>query len=179
MHKYNTQKEKNPVRNWILLGILFISLLGSLTHFLYDISGKLMLIGMIAPINESIWEHLKLSFLPTILWWILSYIILTRNHKISFYRWFFSAIISLVLCPLFIVSFYYTYTGAFAFHSVILDVSSLFLGIIVAQLMALHIYRYAKLKRWHFYMAIFIFAVLLTAFIVFTFVPPNYPIFRN
>lgn len=134
---------------------------------------------MIAPINESVWEHLKLPLLPTILWWTLSYIFLAKKHKVSFYHWFFSAIISLIICPLFIVSFYYTYTGAFEFHSLILDVSSLFLGIAIAQLTALHIYRYAKLKQWHFYMATFIFVALIIAFIAFTFEPPNFPLFRD
>jgi hypothetical protein len=55
------------VKKYVYLGILFISLLGSLIHFLYDLSGKSLLVGLIAPINESVWEHLKLPLVPTLL----------------------------------------------------------------------------------------------------------------
>lgn len=177
MVQCNANKVADPVKNSVVYGILFISLLGSLMHFLYAFSGKLPIIGIIAPVNESVWEHLKLAFLPTILWWVLSYMVLAKNKKISFDRWLFSSVIALVICPLFIVSFYYAYTGAFGIHSLILDIFSLFLGIAIAQWTALHIYRYAKIKPYHFYLSVFILAAFIIAFITFTFAPPHYPIF--
>lgn len=52
---------KDPAKSWILLGIAVISIIGSLMHFVYDWSGKAIIVGIIAPTNESIWEHLKHS----------------------------------------------------------------------------------------------------------------------
>ena len=37
-------------------------LLGFLNHFLYQLSGGAAFIALICPINESVWEHLKLLF---------------------------------------------------------------------------------------------------------------------
>ena len=41
--------------------ILSVSLLGTLLHFTYRWSGRNPLI---APVNESVWEHMKLLFFP-------------------------------------------------------------------------------------------------------------------
>ena len=39
-------------------------LTGILLHFLYDLSGSSPWIGLFSPINESLWEHMKLIFFP-------------------------------------------------------------------------------------------------------------------
>ena len=47
-----------------IAGILCVSILGTLLHFTYRWSGRNPLIGLIAPVNESVWEHMKLLFFP-------------------------------------------------------------------------------------------------------------------
>ena len=47
---------------FIRFSILFFW--GALWHFLYSWSGNNILVGMIAPVNESVFEHLKLLFFP-------------------------------------------------------------------------------------------------------------------
>lgn len=84
MIRYNIYKVKDVTRYLILLGIPFISMVGSIMHFIYDWSGKLVLVGIIAPVNESVWEHLKLTFLPTIFWWVFSYFILSKRDNICY-----------------------------------------------------------------------------------------------
>ena len=44
--------------------ILAVILLGSLSHFLYELSGGAAIFALFCPINESVWEHLKLLFFP-------------------------------------------------------------------------------------------------------------------
>lgn len=161
----------------MFFGIIFISLLGSLMHFLYDISGKLAIVGLIAPVNESVWEHLKLSFFPTLIWWAASYFVLKKKKPLNRERWLIAAVASSTISLLFILSFYYTYTGASGFESVFLDFSSLLIGAFLAQKSARHIYFKAILKPLHFYLAIAIFFLWLFAFITFTFFPPKLPLF--
>ena len=48
-------------------GILFTAILGTLSHFFYDWTGQGALIGLISPVNESTWEHMKLVFFPLLL----------------------------------------------------------------------------------------------------------------
>lgn len=47
---------------WI--GILFVLVTGTLSHFLYEWTGKNFIAGFISPVNESVWEHMKLIFFP-------------------------------------------------------------------------------------------------------------------
>ena len=44
----------------LIVGFIFVSILGTLWHFVYEWSGDFRLLGFIAPINESTFEHMKL-----------------------------------------------------------------------------------------------------------------------
>ncbi|MFT8351419.1 DUF6512 family protein [Clostridium saccharoperbutylacetonicum] len=162
---------------WFLLGIPFIFLLGSFMHFAYDLSGNSTLIGIFAPVNESIWEHLKLSVYPTFAWFIFGYLLF--EIKINIYTWFTSCVISVIVSALIIVSFYYTYTGALGIHSLFLDIFSLFLGILIAQGLAFHIYNYANTNIFVFIIALLLSCTIFITFTKFTFSPPKFPIFMD
>ena len=49
-------------RKWLIIGLLSI-LAGSALHFLYDLWPN-PLTAVFAPVNESVWEHLKLLYWP-------------------------------------------------------------------------------------------------------------------
>ena len=55
------------------LSILTVIILGILSHFLYEFSGKRVIFALFCPVNESVWEHLKLLFFPFLLITILFY----------------------------------------------------------------------------------------------------------
>lgn len=174
--EYSTQL-KSPAQNWILIGIPFLSIIGCLMHFIYDWSNKLTVVGVFAPVNESIWEHLKLTFWPILIWWFIGYLFYNKNMSIS--KWLISCTVSELICPIVIVCFYYTYTGALGIESLALDIFSLFLGIITAQSLAFHIYKYAKPRYISIYTSAIVLIFLITAFTAFTFIPPHIPLFKN
>lgn len=166
-------------QNWILLGIPILCIASCLMHFVYEWSGNSLIVGIFAPTNESIWEHLKLTFGPILIWWFVGYFILGKYNKISANQWFTSCVVAELVCPLAILSFYYTYTGAFGIESLILDIFLLFLGVAVAQGLAFHVYKYAKLQTYCLYINFAILLLLAIAFIVFTFAPPHLPLFKD
>ena len=51
---------------WQTVCFLFLSVVGTLLHFLFDWSGGSWAAALIAPVNESIWEHLKLLVFPMV-----------------------------------------------------------------------------------------------------------------
>ena len=55
---------KKPVLKWELFGIIFVFLLGALLHFVFEWSGESKVVGAIASVNESVWEHFKQGFWP-------------------------------------------------------------------------------------------------------------------
>ncbi len=47
---------------WILIiETIAVATIGSLLHFAYEWSGKNKIVGMVAAVNESTWEHIKLA----------------------------------------------------------------------------------------------------------------------
>ena len=47
------------------VGALFTLILGTVGHFFYEWSGENKIAGIFFPVNESVWEHMKLTLLPT------------------------------------------------------------------------------------------------------------------
>ena len=160
---------------WILLGIPALFIIGSLMHFLYDLTGQIAFVGMFAPVNESVWEHLKMVLITTIAWWGIYYSIKCEEYNIDKDKWFFGCLVSLLASMLTMAAFYYTYTGAFGIESLILDIFDLLLSVAVGQLLGLHVYKYSKgIKAG---ISLFILAMIVILFAVFTFYPPHIPLF--
>ncbi|WP_242657980.1 DUF6512 family protein [Lachnoclostridium phytofermentans] len=179
MSKSSVTTSKNSPQNWILLGIPILFIIGFFMHYIYEWSGNSLIVGIFAPINESVWEHLKLTFWPMLIWWIAGYIILGKKNNISASQWFTSCTVAELICPLVVLCFYYTYTGALGIESLILDIFSLFLGIAVAQGLALHVYKYARFSQYCLYISVAILILLAVTFTVFTFAPPLFPLFKD
>jgi hypothetical protein len=177
--KANHGQTQDQAGRWIIFGILILIVFGSLMHFVYQWSGKLRLVGIFAPVNESVWEHLKLTFWPMLIWWLAGYFIVGKKNKISAAQWFVSSAVGQIVCPLVIVSFYYTYTGALGIESLILDIFSLFLGVGAGQGLGLHVYRKAKINGCGLYYALIVLIILAATFTVFTFIPPHIPLFKD
>ena len=102
---------KSP-KKWTLWGIPAIFAIGSGMHFLYDLLGKNPAVGAIAPVNESIWEHIKLALLPVILWWTLYYLLAGEKHGLDSRRWFAGALTATIVSSIAIPAMYYFYHGA-------------------------------------------------------------------
>ncbi len=50
------------------VGAVFMVTVGSALHFAFDWAGGWQPLALVAAVNESIWEHLKLAFWPGVLW---------------------------------------------------------------------------------------------------------------
>lgn len=172
-----TKVTENLSIKWILLGMPFVIIVAFPLHFLYDWCSNNFIVAIFAPVNESVWEHLKLVFWPMLFWWGLG-LYLFKN-KINIANWVVSLATAEIVCILFILSFYYVYTGAFGIESFVLDILSLVFGVIVSQLLAIHIYKYVFASKFGLYLSLIIITILALAFIIFTFNPPNIPLFLD
>lgn len=162
---------------WLILAIPILFILGTLDHFLYDLSNKNIIVGLISPVNESIWEHGKLVLLPTILFWVIFYVIKGNEYSINKNKWFTSALISLITMIITIPMLYYFYTGAFGIELMWIDISILLLANIVGQFIGLHFYRYSKgINTWA---ALLLISLVMLIFVIFTFYQPHVPIFKD
>lgn len=165
--------------NWILLGIPLIFILGSIFHFLYELTGKLNLVALIAPINESIWEHTKLALVPMFCWWLLWYLLRGKKLNINKNNWFVASFTATIAVPILIVLFYYTYTGGFNIHSLAVDITSFFVSVAVAQLLGLYIYKHGNFTNTAYTGIIILIILLASIYIMLTLNPPHLPLFMD
>ena len=67
-------------RNFLAAGFVFLCIAGCLLHFFYDFTGKDPLAGLISPVSESPWEHLKLLYFPALLMTAAGWLILREKR---------------------------------------------------------------------------------------------------
>ena len=61
------------ILKWELFGVILVFLLGALLHFVFEWSGESKVVGLIASVNESVWEHFKQGFWPMCLYAAMEY----------------------------------------------------------------------------------------------------------
>jgi len=83
VHYYLFMDKK--IQKFEIIGAIFSILVGSLLHFVYKWSGSHPLVAIIAAVNESTWEHLKLGFWPLLFWGILEYFIFGKQIRNFFF----------------------------------------------------------------------------------------------
>lgn len=169
------RKKLSVDEKFILIAIPILYGLGALFHFVYDWSGGNFLVSLVAPKNESIWEHIKLAVIPTILWWTLQYSISRARLKPIKKAWFSGALVATVVSAISIPLVYYFYTGAFGVENPIIDMLILLVGNVIGQLAGLSIVR--RGKGVDAFSCVCALVVIVATFALLTIYPPNFPIF--
>ena len=155
----------------IIYGTIFELIVGTLLHFTYEWSGNNPIVGAFSAVNESTWEHLKLVFFPMLIITILGYF-LTKNP-----RYICARTLGIVTSILFIIIFFYTYTGIIGTNFTFLDIGSFFVSIILGEYIS---YKYMiSDNRCNKPTAIAILTVLTIAFITFTYITLQIGLFKD
>ena len=94
-----------------IISVIGTFLLCFITHFAYSTFPN-TLFSIFFPVNESIWEHMKMIFTSILLFGIIEYIILLKNN-IKYNNYLFSkfieAFLSIPIYLLMFLPFYYRY----------------------------------------------------------------------
>lgn len=158
-----------------IFGFIFVGLVGSLWHFVFEWSGYNSIVGMFFPINESTWEHLKLLFFPYLIWSAIEYFLLGKPKG-----FIFSKAIGVLTGIVSIVTIFYTYIGITENSNEIVNIILFFIGVLIAFAVDYTLLRSKKIKEKSYSLTGFaIFIILFISFIVFTFMPPLIPLFRD
>ena len=166
---------KKTILIWELVGIIFIVLLGSMLHFVFDWSGQLKPIALIAAVNKSLWEHLKLGFWPALLYAVIEY----RYLKKSTYNFLLAKTTALYLIPISIVILFYSYTAILGYNVLVIDILIFTIAVAIGQLASYKLLTSRQFSRPLNRFALIALAVIVLMFLLFTFFPPHLPIFRD
>ena len=167
--------EKKSVLVYELIGMVFIIILGSVLHFTFEWSGNQPVVGVFSAVNESVWEHLKLAFWPALLFMLIEYVLLKKTAN----NFAFAKTTGVYLMVIIIPIVFYSYTAITGKSIFVIDISTFIVAVIVGQLSSYKLLTYKKLSENLNKVSLIALVLLGLAFVLFTFCPPQLPIFRD
>lgn len=157
-----------------IIGTLFIIFLGTTLHFTFAASGDNPVVGSFSAVNESVWEHLKLPFWPSI-FWLLIIMYPLRNMVSNFFA---AKTVGIILMLVIIPAVFYAYTAITA-ENLAVDIATFMIAVIVGQIVSVILYKKAHRSRITEAVAVAVLVLLAVIFITFTFYSPHMPIFLD
>ena len=157
-------------RHWLLTALGAI-LAGAGLHFLWQALPN-PLFALISPVNESVWEHLKLLYWP----FLAAAFVLARGTDDARGRWC-GLLVGLLAAPLLLLGAYYPLRYGFGVHGLWLD---LLLYVLATGAGAFFAYRLQRraLPGWLCGPLVIAAGIYGAALALFSFAPPDLPIFR-
>ncbi len=157
-----------------IIGIIFVQVTGTLSHFLYDWSGQNPVIGLFTPVNESIWEHMKLLFFPMLFYSLAMILKYRRHYPHIASAMFFGILTGTILIPI----FYYAYSSVLGTNYLVLDIGIFILSIVASFWLTYKLTLSHRLEGCTLVSG-FAVGVLLLCFLLFTYHAPDTVIFQD
>lgn len=158
----------------MIIGTLFVLILGTLSHFFYEWSNQNFFVGLVSPVNESTWEHMKLLFFPMLLYALIT---IPRLGK-SFPRITSSLLTGILLGTLLIPVLFYTYSGILGRNILAFDIAVFAISVIAAFYASYRLTLSRKAQQYTPYLWIAV-CIFIICFIVFTCNPPEIGLFTE
>lgn len=162
------------IKTWKIITVIICIILGTLLHFTYEWSGENIIVGLFSAVNESTWEHLKLIFFPMILMAIIGYFVIGNKS----YNYWLAQALGIIIAMIFIIVFFYTYTGVLGINNAIINIASFIIAVILGQYISFRLLKAIKIYNAET-VSIFFLIILFLSFILYTFDPPKIPLFKD
>ncbi|MBQ4338365.1 MAG: hypothetical protein IJC37_02975 [Clostridia bacterium] len=169
--------KNEKAHTYSIWGIIFTSLVGTLLHFTYSLSGQSQTVALFSAVNESTWEHNKLIFFPFLIFTVIEYFVYGKNSK----NFFAAKLIGVAAGMFTVASVFYTYSGILGTNYAIVNILIFILGVIVAYYVSYKIIEAETLLSNSFLQVISIaaFIAICAAYFIFTFNTPEIGIFKD
>ncbi len=125
----------------IIISVI-IGLLGSILHFAYEWSGRKKIVALFSAVNESVWEHIKIALVPTIIFCAISPIIYGYGYffvifgELHFYfspQIFVPMAATLLSIIILIPLLFYPILAIMKKHNVVVSIIEFFVAIFLSQ----------------------------------------------
>ena len=166
---------KKYVLKWEVSGILFVFLLGALLHFGFEWSGESRIVGLLAPVNESVWEHFKLGFWPMCLFAAMEYRFLQGQVN----NFLTAKAVAIYIIPIVTALLFYGYTTITGEEILIVDILIFLVAIVIGQLTSYKLMISSPLPQYTNFISPLFIILLALIYMLFTFYPPHLPVFLD
>ncbi len=166
---------KKPLSFWQLAGFVFTGIVGTLLHFLYEWTGENRIVALFSGVNESIWEHMKLLFFSMLIFAII------ESHYIGkkYNNFWCVKLVGILLGISVIPVLYYTYTGIFGVNADWFNITIFFIAAAISYIVETKLLKKERNFCPFEALAKIILLLIAVLFFVFTFAPPQIPLFRD
>lgn len=154
-----------------LWAIVPLGILGSLLHFLFDWTKHNRVISVIAAVNESYWEHIKIAIWPV----FLLQLSLFSAGGFQFLSFVPAATIALYTIPVAMTGLVFLYKSISKRNILWIDISIFFLVIAIAQVVFVLLLQEVNPSSGTILIALAFLVGLVVAFLRFTARPPKEP----
>ena len=158
----------------IYISVIFITLLGTFLHFLYEISHENKYVAIFAAVNESTWEHIKIGMTPTLLWHLYDLFKygLNNNFIVALTS---SLTVIIILIPL----IFYSYT-LFTKKAILwVDIISFYITIIISEITFNYLIKLNNIPNYLVIICIIILIIELLMYFFFTYYPLKNKLFED
>lgn len=162
----------NDLKRFCVIGFVVTTVLGIISHFVYDWTGGGFLIGLFFPVNESTWEHMKLLFFPMFLFAMVAGKRMERQYPCIYNGMFTGILVGLMLIP----TLFYTYSGILGYHVSWANIAVYVISVFVAYVVVYRVTKMCKNKDSKILRAVMY--ALVFAFMVFAVYPPELGLFQ-
>lgn len=165
---------RNRLLYWQTAGFIFTAIAGTLLHFLYDWSHQSTFVAPFSAINESIWEHMKLLFVPMFIFALIERQFLGAQHENFWCVKLIGILFGIIMIPV----LYYTYTGISGVSKDWINIIIFFVVATAAYWLELWLFKNTSTLCQASLLAMFLLCLVALAFVAFTFIPPKIPLFQ-
>ena len=165
---------KRDIWLWQLVGFAFCSLAGTLLHFLYEWTGESIFASPFSGVNESTWEHMKLLYFPLLVFAVIQYCFAVRSRDFWCVK-LIGTVLGLVTIPV----IFYTCNGAIGKTPDWFNIAIFFISAAITFLCEAVLFRKGSLPFCIPRLALSVICIIGILFIIFTFIPPHLPIFKD
>lgn len=162
------------LKRYTIIGIIFVLFTGTLAHFIYHWSGDNNIVGLFTPVNESIWEHMKLLFFPMLIYSVVMIAKFREKYSCITSSLCFGIAAGTMLIPI----FFYVYTSIIGRDAFILDIGIFIASIVIAFWLSYRLTLSCKLEAYTLLLCGLV-CILLICFMCFTYYPPEDILFEN
>ena len=163
------RQRSRAILQWEITGTIFIIVVGSALHFVFGWTGGWRPVALIAAVNESIWEHLKLAFWPGLFWALAP----RKGLELPLLERLAAKGFTLFLTAVLIVVIFTSYTSILGHNLLLLDIATFVLAVVIGQSVSAALGIYGIPGSAIFLVGLSLFIAQLTAYTFLTYYPPD------
>ena len=156
-------------------GFIFVGIAGVLLHFLFDWTGQSVIAALFAPVNESVWEHLKLIFFPMLIFALAESRYIGKEYDNFWCVKFAGMVIGILIIPI----LYYTIGGVLGTVPDWVNILIFFLADAFVFWLETKLFESSSFNCKLQTTAFVVLLLIAVIFVLMTFMPPHIPLFED